>query len=318
MADEVTQSAFGDRTALITGAAGFTGRHLGNALKQQGYRVAGITQTPATRPDHLDESHACDILDAADLTRVLDRVRPTHVVHLAAISFVAHADMTALYLTNIVGTRNLLQALTDTGCAPRSVILASSANVYGNADFDPIDEQTPLRPVNDYAVSKLAMEAMARLWFDRLPITLARPFNYTGVGQSERFLLPKIVSHYSRGAPSITLGNIDVERDFSDVSSIVQAYGQILERAPAGEAFNLCSGRAVSLREVLAMMETIAGYRIEVRSDPALQRSHEIRRLRGSDDKLRALIGDRTRPTLEQTLRVMFEAMTASDSECPP
>lgn len=303
-----------DRTALITGAGGFTGRPLGRALRQHGYRVVGISQSAeAVDPahDHLDASLACDILDLAKLTRLLERVRPTHVVHLAAVSFVAHTDVQDLYLTNIVGTRNLLQALADSSCAPRSVILASSANVYGNANVDPIDEQTPPRPENDYAVSKLAMETMARLWFDRLPITLVRPFNYTGVGQSERFVLPKIVGHFARGARRITLGDIEVERDFSDVQSIVQAYCQLLAKAPAGETFNVCSGRAVNLRSVLGAMEQIAGYRIEVRSDPALRRAHEIQRLRGSDAKLRAWVGERAQPALEQTLREMFEAMSA-------
>lgn len=303
-----------ERTALITGAGGFTGHHLGRALRRQGYRVVGTTQSPeALDPahDHLDASIACDILDLARLTRLVERVRPTHVVHLAAVSFVAHSDVQALYLTNIVGARNLLQALVDAGSAPRSVILASSANVYGNANVDPIDEQTPPRPENDYAVSKLAMEAMARLWFNRLPITLVRPFNYTGVGQSERFVLPRIVGHFARGARRITLGNIEVERDFSDVRSIVQAYCQLLENAPAGETFNLCSGRAVSLRSVLDTMERIAGYRIEVGSDPALRRAHEIQRLRGSDARLRARVGERVQPPLEQTLREMFDAMSA-------
>lgn len=137
---------FADRTALITGAGGFTGRHLGRALRQHGYRVVGTTQSPeAVDPahDHLDASLGCDILDLAKLTRRLERVRPTHVVHLAAVSFGAHTEVQDLYLTNIVGTRNLLQALADSGCAPRSVILASSANVYGNANVDPIDERTP-------------------------------------------------------------------------------------------------------------------------------------------------------------------------------
>lgn len=135
-----------DRTALITGAGGFTGRHLGPALRQRGYRGVGISQSPEAvdlAHDHLDASLGCDILDLAKLTRRLERVLPTHVVHLAAVSFGAHTDVQDLYLTNIVGTRNLLQALADSGCAPRSVILASSANVYGNANVDPIDERTP-------------------------------------------------------------------------------------------------------------------------------------------------------------------------------
>jgi nucleoside-diphosphate-sugar epimerase len=164
-------------------------------------------------------------------------------------------------------------------------------------------------PVNDYAVSKLAMEMMARLWLDRLPITIVRPFNYTGPGQSLDFVLPKIVAHFACRQRSIMLGNLDVERDFSDVNSIADAYCRLLDSAPRGEVFNLCSGRAVSLRTVLELMGKIAGYHIDVGTDPALQRRHEVRRLRGSDQKLRACIGERHLPSLQDTLYAMYQAM---------
>jgi nucleoside-diphosphate-sugar epimerase len=163
-------------------------------------------------------------------------------------------------------------------------------------------------PANDYAVSKLAMEYMARLWMDRLPIIITRPFNYTGVGQASQFLLPKIVNHFKSGEKLIELGNIDVERDFSDVRMVAHAYRQLLELSPAGETFNVCSGVAYSMNDVLVMMSEIAGYEIEVRVNPAFVRANEVQRLQGDDSKLKAVVGNLTTISLKETLRWMYEA----------
>jgi nucleoside-diphosphate-sugar epimerase len=238
---------------------------------------------------------------------LIAKVRPDVVVHLAAISFVAHGDAAEIYRTNIVGTRNLLEALVDCGQEPTAVLLASSANIYGQTTIDPIVESTPPNPLNDYAVSKLAMEQMARLWMDKLPVTIVRPFNYTGVGQSSKFLLPKIIDHYRRGKKEIELGNLDVARDFSDVRMVAKAYAKLIELAPAGEVFNICSAQAHTLQQILAVMAEIAGYEIRVKVNPAFVRENEVKSLRGSNVKLTEAIGSMDVVPLRETLRWMYE-----------
>ena len=291
------------RTALVTGHHGFTGNYVVAALERAGYVVAGLTDAP------LDlDAASVDLLDREAVARAVTAASPDVVIHLAAIAFVAHGDAEAMYRTNVVGTRNLLEALASLRVAPSSVLLASSANVYGNNDAELLDENVPPRPANDYAVSKLAMEYMARLWMDRLPIVLARPFNYTGVGQSENFLLPKIVAHFRRGDRVIELGNIEVARDFSDVRFVAQTYVRLLDVVPDGDVVNLSSGVSVSLKQVIAMMGRIAGYDIEVRVNPAFVRGNEVARLTGDHSRLKGLIGELHMPPLEETLRWMYEA----------
>jgi GDP-6-deoxy-D-talose 4-dehydrogenase len=294
--------------ALVTGLGGFTGRYLAAALLQRGYRVVGIGHAGHSPVPAGAESHACDLTCLDDLARVVSSVDADVVVHLAAVAFVAHDDVEEMYRSNIVGTRNLLDALARGSHRPRTVLLASSANVYGNSTAGVIDEDMPPAPANDYAVSKLAMEHMSRLWSERLPITIVRPFNYTGVGQKESFLLPKIVSHFRRREAVLELGNLDVSRDFSDVRTVVQAYCELLNAPVAGSVLNVCSGQGTSLMEVITIMEELAGYSPEIRVNPAFVRENEVKTLVGSNLRLRQVIGEVPRVDLRETLRWMFEA----------
>ncbi|HXH02004.1 MAG TPA: GDP-mannose 4,6-dehydratase [Candidatus Competibacteraceae bacterium] len=292
-----------DKRALITGVGGFTGRYVAAELASAGYEVFGIG-THASADAHYRQ---VDLQDLAGLRRVIAEIRPQAVVHLAAVAFVAHGDANDFYRVNLMGTRNLLQALADSRSDVECILLASSANVYGNATAAVITEATPSRPANDYAVSKLAMEHMANLWMDTLPIVIVRPFNYTGVGQAESFLLPKIVSHFRRRVAKIELGNLDVWRDFSDVRAVAQAYRRLLECKPLGQTVNVCSGQTHSLREVLAMAEALSGHSLEVEVNPAFVRANEVRSLRGDPARLVSLIGAWSSPPLEETLRWMLE-----------
>lgn len=290
--------------ALITGIKGFTGRYVAAELEAAGWDVFGIGA-------HEEDGDSCywraDLGDVPRLRQVVAEVQPDAVIHLAAIAFVGHGDADAFYRVNLIGTRNLLEALSSVDRLPGCVLLASSANVYGNATEGMLSEATPANPANDYAVSKLAMEYMANLWKDRLPIVTVRPFNYTGIGQAENFLLPKIVAHFRRRAEVIELGNLDVWRDFSDVRAVARAYRRLLELRPIGQTFNVCSGRMHSLREVIALAEGLTDHRIRVEVNPAFVRGNEVKRLCGDPSRLKAALPGWETPPLEETLGWMLE-----------
>lgn len=287
------------KRVLVTGALGFTGQHVIRVLTGAGCDVHDLGNGADGAPVNL--------LDRPTLQDAVSRIAPHYVVHLAAISFVAHGDAEEIYKVNIVGTRNLLEALAALPVPPENILLASSANVYGNVG-GVLDETAPFAPQNDYAVSKMAMEAMAALWSERLPLTLVRPFNYTGVGQDEKFLIPKIVAHFRKGATVIELGNTDVSRDFYDVRCVADVYARLLAAPGTGQAYNVCSGVEHSLHEVVDMMRRIAGRDIEVRVNPAFVRANEIKSLRGDNARLRQRIGELPPFSLEATLRWMYEA----------
>jgi nucleoside-diphosphate-sugar epimerase len=293
------------KRALITGLRGFTGYYMARELAAAGYRVFGtVLPGEACGPDVFE----VDLCDRAAVAAAVEQVQPDVVVHLAGIAFVAHADAALMYRVNVVGTRNLLEALAGAPHKASAVLLASSANIYGNAAVARIDENVAPAPANDYSVSKLAMEYMARLWMDKLPVIIARPFNYSGRGQAENFLISKIVSHFRRGERKIELGNLAIARDFSDVRVVAGTYRRLLAASPAGEAFNICSGKSHSIAEVIGMVEQIAGYRIEVVVNPAFVRANDVLTLTGNNDKLAGAIGPLEPTPLADTLRWMFQA----------
>lgn len=294
---------------LVTGAAGFTGRYLTSLLAERGHEIHGVVHhTPDEPIADASAIYQADLASHSAISRIVEEVRPHHVVHLAAIAFVGHDDVEEMYRSNVVGTRQLLDALAHLAEPPRSVLLASSAIVYGNAREGVLDETMPLAPANDYGVTKVAAEFVAQLYKAKLPLIGVRPFNYTGRDQPDDFLIPKIIAHARRREPVIELGNLDVARDFSDVRTVVDAYARLLDTPQAiGGTFNICSGRAVSLAEMLDMVSSLTGHRFEVRVNPALVRANEVRTLSGNAALIESVIGKLDRISLDQTLRWMLE-----------
>jgi nucleoside-diphosphate-sugar epimerase len=293
---------------LVTGANGFTGQHLLERLARDGHELHGLVHD-GSETALLRAAHVADLRDLPAVQDVISRVQPDRVVHLAAIAFVAHGDAAELYSTNILGTRNLLQALATAARRPDAVLLASSANVYGNRREGVLDESLPPEPANDYGITKLTCEMLARLYADRLPIITVRPFNYTGRGQGEQFIIPKIIAHAKARAPVIELGNIDVARDFSDVRAVVDSYARLLDTPAAiGGLFNVCSGKARSLGEVIALVEHLSGQHMDVTVNPAFVRADEVKTLGGSRARLESVIGPLAMPSLRDTLAWMLGA----------
>jgi nucleoside-diphosphate-sugar epimerase len=292
------------KRALITGINGFTGLYMAAELAAAGYQLFGLGSIASDEQNYFQ----VDLTDLNTLSAVVAQVQPHVVIHLAAIAFVGYGDANAFYEINLIGSRNLLEALSHSGLVPDAVLLASSANVYGNSREGQLDESTPLNPANDYAVSKAAMESMARLWLDKLPVILTRPFNYTGIGQGVNFLLPKIVQHFKERKPVLELGNLDVWRDFTDVRALVKAYRGLIESHAIGQTVNVCSGQMYSLREVVAMCAAITGHQLKITVNPAFVRANEVKTLCGDASKLRSIIGNWSTPSLEDTLRWMLES----------
>lgn len=291
-------------SVLLTGADGFTGRYVSEALRQAGYRVFGLVRKNPGQIDHFQ----ADLTEPGPLHELLARLRPDYVIHLAAQAFVAQQDIERFYRVNLFGTLNLLDALIATQAPVQKVLLASSANVYGNAQHSPVAETTCPAPVNHYAMSKLAMEHMTLTRLDKLPIAITRPFNYTGVGQDENFLIPKIVAHFKRREPVIRLGNLEVEREFNDVRMVAQAYLGLLEKLAPGEIVNICSGQGWRLLDILERLENMSGHHLEVKVDPGLVRANEVRTLVGNPGKLQTLLGVLSEFSLQETLNWMFRS----------
>jgi GDP-6-deoxy-D-talose 4-dehydrogenase len=272
---------------LVTGLSGFTGRYIQLELEAHGHTVIGLNS---------------DLTDPDAVSKEIAQVQPEMVLHLAGIAFVGHGNANAFYDVNLIGTHNLLSALAKNAPNVTSILLASSANIYGNSTEKLLSEDALPSPANDYAVSKLSMESMASLWFEKLPLFIVRPFNYTGVGQDDKFLIPKIASHFKDKKQVIELGNLDVWREFGDVRSVANIYRKLIEYCPAGKTINICTSQTYSLREVISLCGEITGHDIEIEVNPEFVRENEVLRLSGDNSLLKIVIGEWKEYSLKDTL----------------
>jgi len=290
------------KKVLITGIDSFTGVHLSKYLENKGYEVYGTSLFESE-----EKKYKCDITSKDEIRDVIQKVQPDYFIHLSGISFAAHGNNEEFYRVNTIGTTNILDVFIELNMKPLKIILASSATIYGNQGLEVLDESLCPKPANHYGASKYAMECLASGYFAKLPIIIARPFNYTGVGQAEYFLIPKIVKHYKERRETIELGNIDVSREFNDISFVCEVYKRLLECEAKNEMVNICSGRGTKLLDVIEMMNDISGYKISVAVNPEFVRKDEIKSLTGSTKKLFEIIGETKHKEFKCTLKDMFE-----------
>ena len=310
--------------ALITGADGFVGQWLVRALLDANDEVSGAIRGPAPLLTTLDAEHAeqvrwlqADLRDAATLASAVTQAAPDVVFHLAAQSLVpaALADPLGTMEVNVMGTQHLLEAVRVQAPDAR-VIVVGSADAYGAVDPAalPVRENVPLRPTNPYAASKAAAEKIALNFVQRfsLRVVVTRSFNHTGPGQSIDFAAPAFAKQIvdikrNRRPPQIAVGNLSTKRDFCDVRDIVQAYRLLAERGQSGAVYNVCSGKAVSLREVLNELLRMAAVEAHIAEDPARMRAAEAPVLVGDPSAIRRDTGWQPQIPLEQTLTDLYQ-----------
>ena len=287
---------------LVTGASGFTARYVIPLLQADGYEVFELARNIEAGERRI----ACDIRDAAAVRDAISRVRPDYVVHLAGSQNLPESDSELVFSVNVQGTVNLLEACARLADTPKKIILPSSAYVYGDTGLEPADEGAQLKPTNEYGRSKLEMERAAARWFDRLPILIMRPFNYTGVGHEERFLVPKLVKVFRDRGEDVSFVDPNVVRDFSDVRWVAAVYAQALGLAESGKAVNVCSGQGAPLSSLIALLEGLTRHRISIRPKKSGS-TGPARCLVGSPRLIHELVG-RSPFGIEETLRWMLEA----------
>lgn len=285
---------------LVTGSKGFTGKYVCAELQRRGYEVYGLTS------DFTVEGKSVDLRDRRALSEIVSTLQPNGVVHLAAVASVDHGCDSDFLDVNVNGTRNLLDSLSNVACL-KSIVVASSANIYGNALVGkPISEDVVPDPQNLYAESKLKMEEMIRGDYACLPITIVRPFNYTGLGQSNNYIIAKIVDAFRRNEDVLDLGNLNVFRDFSDVRFVSWAYAELISSCSKGDVLNFCSGVAYSIGDIVEICSKLTKHRLKVNSKINLRRSNEVLYLKGDPTHMIQVLGRGSTLSMEDTLQWMI------------
>jgi GDP-4-dehydro-6-deoxy-D-mannose reductase len=285
---------------VVTGANGFVGRHLLAALQAQGTpSLIGWHRRPPA-PGNLSTVGVrhVDILDRDAVRRAIAADRPARLVHLAGAPHVGDAWRNSLptLQVNVLGTHHLLEAIRLEHPACR-VLVVTSGMIYRAGDAA-LTEDSPLVPSNPYGLSKLAQDQLARLTADHegLDVVVARPFNHIGPGQDPSFAVSSFARQIALieaglAPPQLKVGNLDARRDLTDVRDVVSAYIRILDAAPRGSAFNVCSGRAHRIGDLLDGLQRLSRVAVSTIPDPERMRPSDIPLLLGSHDLLTRTLG---------------------------
>jgi GDP-4-dehydro-6-deoxy-D-mannose reductase len=308
---------------LVTGVTGFAGSHLVDyMLTLPHVKVTGILRW-RSRTENIEhfrdkiELVECDLRDASSVRDVVDQLRPDRIFHLAAQSFVptSWTAPSESLTTNILGQLHLFEAVKKLGTRP-GIQLACSSEQYGMVYENelPIRETNPQRPLSPYAVSKVGQDALGyQYWMSfQIPIVRTRGFNHEGPRRGPVFVcsdFAKQVSDIEKGLkpPVIRVGNLEARRDFTDVRDVVRGYWLSLEKGEPGEVYNICSGRAWTIREMLDCLLTMTKVKVTVEQDPARMRPSDVPVLLGDNSKFRKATGWEPTIPFEQTLRDLLD-----------
>jgi GDP-4-dehydro-6-deoxy-D-mannose reductase len=309
---------------LITGITGFAGSHLAEYALSLGedVEVIGIHRwrSRTENIDHLIDQVTmceCDLRDASSVKRLIAEKQPDRIFHLAAQSYVpASWDApTETLTTNILGQLHIFEALRETGCSAR-VQIAGSSEEYGMVypEETPITEDNPLRPLSPYAVSKVAQDTLAYQYFMSYgtPVIRTRGFNHTGPRRGEVFVTSNFALQIARieagkQEPVIKVGNLEAQRDFTDVRDTVRAYWLAIERGEPGEVYNVASGKAWRISEVLDLLLANSSVDIRVEEDPDRLRPSDVPLLLGDSSRLREATGWQPEIPFEQTTKDLLD-----------
>ncbi len=305
------------KKALITGIGGFVGSHMAELLLSKGFEVYGLSR-PRSRMDliegikpqlHLEDA---DILDSHSLYGTISRIRPDYIFHLAAQSFVptSWVSPSVTLEVNIIGSANLFEAVRQAKINP-AIQIACSSEEYGlvHPDEVPIKETNPLRPQSPYGVSKVAMDYLGYQYFCSygMNIIRTRGFNHTGPRRGETFVtsnFAKQIAMIEKGKlePVIHVGNLEAQRDWTDVRDMVRGYLLAVEKCDAGDVYNICTGNAVVIKDMLNMLIGMSKVKVEIRQDPARMRPSEVPVLIGDNSKFVAKTGWKPEIPFEKTM----------------
>ncbi len=288
---------------LITGISGFVGRHLAHHLLDAlpSVEIHGITQKQLPQDSLNAIYHTVDLRHVSAVRDLIAEVQPEQIYHLAAQAFVplSFDDPWDTLENNIRSQLNLILACIAHGLKPR-ILVVGSAEAYGivKPEDIPIHEDIPLRPSSPYSVSKVAQDMMGLQYHvsHQLSIVRVRPFNHTGPGQDERFVVPSFAMQIARieaglQEPVVKVGDLSAERDFTDVRDVVRAYQLVVERGTPGEVYNVASGVSQSIQSILDQLCSYSTVPINVQVDPARIRPTAIPVLRGDATKLQKATG---------------------------
>lgn len=284
---------------FITGATGFAGSHLADSLLAEGHKLFALVHRLSGHqalPDHPNLiPMEGDLTDLAGIKQAFQEARPDVVYHLGGMASPSQSweNASKTFAINVGGTANVLEAAVSTGL-PR-VVAVTSAQLYSSLKPEqlPINEQTPTSPSHPYAISKIAAGMLIRIFWQKyhLPVIEARPFNHIGPHQSLGFVVPDFASQLAKIAagqipPVVEVGNLDAERDFTDVRDITAAYRLLAEKGIPGEPYLICSGKSVAIRSILDMLIEIAAVDVTIQKDPARYRPLETKRIYGDYGKI--------------------------------